>query len=172
MSSFPIPDILVFGVIVGCMVLSAMRGAISEIGSLVAWVVAFFAAKLLAVPFSDIAFASFQPRILAVALSFVSLFFIALLLQKFLRSLLSGTVSAVGLGFVNRILGAVFGVLKGLLIATVVVMEASKTDLPETEEWQSAYSVPYLQSLSENILTRIQNGSSASDEEVGDGSIE
>lgn len=152
MNSLPIADLLVSAVIAACIVLSAMRGVIAEAGSMVAWVVAFFFAKLFAASFAEIAFASFQPRLFALALSFISLFILACLIQKILRSLLTGAVSAVGLGFANRILGGVFGALKGILIITLLVMLASKTDLPDTEEWRQSYTVPFFVSLSEAVL--------------------
>lgn len=152
MNSLPIADLLVSAVIAACIVISTMRGVITEAGSMAAWVVSFFFAKLFAAPFADIAFASFQPRLFALALSFISLFVIACLIQKILRSLLTGAVSAVGLGFANRILGGVFGALKGILIITLLVMLASKTDLPDTEEWRQSYTLPFFVSLSEAVL--------------------
>ena len=69
-----------------------------------------------------------------------------------LRSLLTQAVSAVGLGFANRILGGVFGAAKGILIVTLLVMPASKTDLPDTEEWRQSYTLPFFVSLSEAVL--------------------
>lgn len=161
MNSLPIADLLVSAVIAACIVLSAMRGVIAEAGSMVAWVVAFFFAKLFAAPFADIAFASFQPRLFALALSFISLFILACLIQKILRSLLTGAVSAVGLGFANRILGGVFGALKGILIVTLLIMLASKTNLPDTEEWRRSYTVPFFVSLSETVLNHADDSDGA-----------
>ncbi|WP_250313739.1 CvpA family protein [Neisseria sp. Marseille-Q6792] len=161
MNSLPIADLLVSAVIAACIVLSAMRGVIAEAGSMVAWVVAFFFAKLFAASFADIAFASFQPRLFALALSFISLFVIACLIQKILRSLLTQAVSSVGLGFANRILGGVFGALKGVLIVTLLVMLASKTDLPDTEEWRRSYTVPFFVSLSETVLNHADDSDGA-----------
>lgn len=161
MNSLPIADLLVSAVIAACIVLSAMRGVIAEAGSMVAWVVAFFFAKLFAASFADIAFASFQPRLFALALSFISLFVIACLIQKILRSLLTGAVSAVGLGFANRILGGVFGALKGILIVTLLIMLASKTNLPDTEEWRRSYTVPFFVSLSETVLNHADDSDGA-----------
>lgn len=152
MNSFPMVDIAAFAVIAVCIVMSMMRGVIAEAGSAVAWIIAFFFAKLFAVPFAETAFASFQPRLFALALSFITLFVLACLIQKFIRSLLTGAVSAVGLGFANRILGGVFGAAKGMLIITLLVMLASKTDLPDTEEWQKSYSIPMFETLAQTVL--------------------
>ena len=99
MNNLPVADILIFAIIAACIVISTMRGVIAEAGSMVAWVVSFFFAKFFAASFAEIAFASFQPRLFALALSFISLFILAYLIQKILRSLLTQAVSSVGLGY-------------------------------------------------------------------------
>ena len=149
MNDIPLADILAFGVIAACIVMSMIRGVIAEAGSLFAWVISFLLAKTFAVPFSEVAFKSIQPRALGVAISFVVIFFLARFLQQFLRTILTNAASSMGLGSVNRVLGGVFGAAKGVLLVTLAVMVCAHTDLPETEDWQSSYSIPYFQSLSE-----------------------
>ena len=95
MSNIPLADLLAFGVIAACIIMSLMRGVIAEISSLITWIVAFFIAKWFAVPFSEIAFKSFEPQALGVALAFIMLFIAAWLVQRFLRSLLTAGVSAI-----------------------------------------------------------------------------
>jgi len=74
------------------------------------------------------------------------------MLQKLARSLLSSLMSAVGLGSINRLLGGVFGAVKGVILVTLAVMVFSHTDLPKTEEWQSSYTIPYFESLSDAAM--------------------
>ena len=64
-------------------------------------------------------FKSVEPHALAVAMGFAAVFFLAWLLQKLARSLLSSLVSAVGLGSINRLLGGVFGAVKGVILVTL-----------------------------------------------------
>lgn len=63
----------------------------------------------------------------------------------FLRSLLTGAIKAIGLGGVNRFLGAVFGLLRGFAVVTLVVLVCAFTDLPKSDEWQNAYSSPFFE---------------------------
>ena len=142
-------DILAFGLIGICIIISMMRGLIVEVASLVTWVAAFIVAKVFAVPFSEIAFNSFEPQALRVALSFVTLFFAAWLVQHFLRSLLTSAVKASGLGGVNRLLGGLFGAIKGILLVTLAVTVCSFTDLPRTEGWQHSLSAEYFETLAQ-----------------------
>lgn len=62
MSNIPLADLLAFGVIAACIIMSLMRGVIAEISSLITWIVAFFIAKWFAVPFSEIAFKSLSRK--------------------------------------------------------------------------------------------------------------
>lgn len=140
-------DILALGIIGICVIVSMVRGVISEAASLITWVVAFIAAKSFADPFAKIALKSFEPHGLAVVVAFIIIFFAAWLLQHFLRSLLTAAVSAIGLGSVNRLLGGVFGAAKGILIVTLAVLVCSFTDLPKTDGWHRSVSAYYFESL-------------------------
>lgn len=142
-------DLLAFGLTGVCIIISMMRGMIAEIASLTIWIVSFVAAKTFAVPFSEIAFRSFESRPLAVALSFIILFAAAWLVQHFLRSLLTGAAQATGLGGVNRLLGGAFGALKGILLVTVAVIVCSFTDLPQTDGWRQSVSAGYFEALAQ-----------------------
>ena len=51
---------------------------------------------------------------------------------------------AIGLGFVDRLLGAVFGVARGVLIVVIGVLVAGLTTLPQQEWWQNAMFAPPL----------------------------
>lgn len=133
MSNLPVADLLAAAVIVICIIISLTRGIIAEAGAMVAWVVSFIAARTLAMPFADVVFKSVEPHSLAVAMGFAAVFFLAWLLQKLARSLLSSLMSAVGLGSINRLLGGVFGAVKGVILVTLAVMVFSHTDLPKTE---------------------------------------
>ena len=144
-------DMLAGCVILICVLMSMMRGAVAEAASLGIWVVAFFVAKGFAVPFADIAFKSFQP-LLAKGLSFVMLFFGAWLVQRLLLALMTSALSAAGLGGVNRALGAMFGAVKGILLVTLVVMVCSLTDLPKTEGWRRSFSIPYFEYLAQSAV--------------------
>ena len=51
---------------------------------------------------------------------------------------------AAGLGFLDRALGAIFGLARGVLIAVLLVLFAGLTTLPRSDWWQNAVSSPAL----------------------------
>jgi membrane protein required for colicin V production len=61
------------------------------------------------------------------------------------RLLLKLMLRAVGLGFVDRLLGAGFGVLRGALIVFVAVLIGGMTALPRAAWWRDSSLAPPLE---------------------------
>jgi membrane protein required for colicin V production len=136
-------------VVLSVMALSALlglwRGVISEILALAAWVVAFLAARGGA---DDVA-AVFVGRIaqaeVRLLVAYIVIVVGVLLIFAVARRLMSLLVTAAGLGLLDRLLGASFGVLRGLLIVLVAVMLAGLTPFPAATWWRDAVFSPPLE---------------------------
>ncbi|MDO4696596.1 MAG: CvpA family protein [Neisseria sp.] len=140
-------DMLVLGVLVLSAAVSLMRGLIAELLSLASWLTALVSARMFAVPFAEAAFPSVRPEALSVAAGFVLLFVAVWLVMKLLRSFLSAAADSAGLGGINRLLGCLFGLAKGVLLVTVAVSLCAFTDLPKTADWQLSLTAPYFEKL-------------------------
>src|SRR5205085_10659300 len=75
---------------------------------------------------------------------FAIIFLIVILIGALLGWTLSRAIRAAGLGFVDRLLGAVFGMARGVLIVVIGVLLAGLTTLPRPEWWQNALFAPPL----------------------------
>ena len=137
-------DLMVIGVVGLSTVFAFWRGFVRVTASLAAWVIAVLAA----LRFSD-RVGSLLPDlgetegtryVLAFALILVGV----LIVGALAGFLLSRLVSAVGLRFLDRLLGAALGFARGILIAVVVVLFAGLTTLPKKDWWQNALSSPAL----------------------------
>ncbi len=131
-------DYAVLGVLAVSMLLSVMRGAVRELLSLAGWVVAFMAAKSLAANFAPLLPASIEDESLRMSVAFVAIFLAALLAMGLVAMLASAMIKTVGLGLVDRLLGSLFGLVRGLLIVLLVVLSAGLTTLPQEPFWQKA----------------------------------
>lgn len=145
-------DILAAVVVLLCIVISMMRGVIAEVASLFTWIGSFIAARMFGAQFAEAFLTSIQPHALSVAVGFVLVFVAAWLVLYLLRAVLTGAAGSLGLGSVNRLLGGVFGALKGVLIVTFAVLVCSFTDLPKTEDWRRSVSAPYFETLAAAAL--------------------
>jgi membrane protein required for colicin V production len=133
-SAFDAIVLLVLGISV---LLAFVRGFVREVFSIAAWVVALILAFKFAgtgtqwVP-GDMGAAAKH------AIAFVVILVLALIAGGLLATLLSTAVRAAGLGFADRLLGAVFGFARGALLVLLGVLIAGLTSLPKTEWWQNA----------------------------------
>jgi membrane protein required for colicin V production len=113
--------------------------------ALVAWVAAFLAAR----EWAGWAGGNFAGMVaepaLRYAAGFVAVMAGVLVLFALGRWLLSLLLKAVGLGPVDRLLGAVFGLARGALIVLAVVLVAGMTALPKLRWWQEARLAPPLE---------------------------
>ncbi|QJQ52123.1 colicin V production protein CvpA [Vitreoscilla sp. C1] len=140
-------DLLVLAVLALSVLVSMMRGVVAEITSLITWIVALLAARLLSPILSQSLFTRVDSEIFAMVLAFIVVFVTTYFLLKISEKLLTSAVKAAGLGGLNKFFGAVFGLVKGLCIITVVVVLCAFTDLPRSEDWRKAYTSEMFQQL-------------------------
>jgi membrane protein required for colicin V production len=138
-------DYAVLGVIGISALIGLWRGVVSEVLALVAWVAGFMAARAWAEPVGS-AFATWigEPA-LRHATGFVVVMIGVLILFAVGRWVLSLLLKAVGLGPADRLLGAVFGVARGMLIVLVALLLAGMTALPKSQWWRDAWLAPPLE---------------------------
>jgi membrane protein required for colicin V production len=137
-------DYAVIGVFVVSLAVGALRGLVREVLSILGWVIAFLAANLLAGPLGPLMPQAIPSPELRVAAAFVAVFVASLIVTSLLGLLLSKIVKAVGLGGVDRMLGALFGLARGLLIVLAAVLLAGLTSAPKQSFWRDSASGAYL----------------------------
>ncbi|MDO8961190.1 MAG: CvpA family protein [Methylophilus sp.] len=140
-------------VIVGISVLiSLMRGAVREVLSLLGWVIAFYVARTyssLVVPLLPYDIPSEKLKMLA---AFVILFLAVLLVTSLIAIALATLLKDIGLGWLNRLLGGLFGLMRGLLVVVVLMLLAGMTQLPKDERWTNAMFSAPLEALVRTVL--------------------
>lgn len=123
--------------------LSLLRGFVREFVGLASWVVAAFAAKIYAVQVALMLPASIPNQGLRMVAGFAIVFLGILLLASLLAIAISELFKQAGLGWVDRGLGAMFGLARGLLIVGVLVLLGGMTSLPQDPRWRNAmFSAP------------------------------
>lgn len=123
--------------------LSVMRGVVREVLALLSWVVAFWLANMYTVQLEPMLPEAIPSESLRFLAAFVILFLVALLVMSLLTIGISELVKKVGLSIIDRALGAVFGLARGVLIVLVLVLLAGLTTLPRQSVWQNAmFSAP------------------------------
>ena len=135
-------------VVVGLSVLiSLLRGAVYEIVTLAGWIggVWFSAhfAPALGLRYLQ-AIDNTEMRLLA---AYAMCFVVVLLAAGIAASLLRLLLRATGLGILDRSLGALIGVGKGVALSLLLVALAAQTVLAQSTMWKNAVFIPPAQSL-------------------------
>ena len=138
-------DYVVLGAIALSVLIGAWRGVVSEMLALAAWVVAFLVARDQAAHVAAWLAEQITDPGIRLAAAFVIVFVGVLILFAVARLLVSRLLSAVGLGTLDRLLGAAFGVLRGLVVVLIGVMLAGMTTLPRAGWWRTALFAPPLE---------------------------
>lgn len=137
-------DYAVLGVIGLSVLLSILRGFLRETLSLAGWVAAFFVAKQYTLPLAPLLPQSIPGESLRLLAAFLILFLITLLISSLLAIALAEVFKKIGLGWLDRWLGALFGLARGVLVVSIVVLLGGLTTLPRETFWRNAmFSAPF-----------------------------
>lgn len=120
-------------------VVGVVRGLVTEVLSLLSWLIAFVLAQRLAplvAPWVTMGGASENLRY---AGGFVLVFVFALLAGALLIFLINQVLSVSGLRPIDRVLGAAFGAARGAVLLLAVVAVLGMTPLRESAWWLSAH---------------------------------
>jgi membrane protein required for colicin V production len=112
----------------------AWRGLVHEVLSLAGWIMAFLAANLLATPLSESFPANMRPEFRVVG-AFIAVFVGTLVLTTLLTALVTRFIRVSVLQTLDRWLGALFGLLRGLVLVVAFAMVAGLTALPRMPLW-------------------------------------
>ncbi|MDP3678320.1 MAG: CvpA family protein [Methylotenera sp.] len=149
MTSFDYAVLIIIGLSI---IFSVMRGMVREVLAILGWVAAFYVGRTYTdqiLPMIPVDIPTESLRVLA---AFLVLFLATLLLTSLLGIALSAIIRKVGLGWLNRLLGAMFGVIRGLLIVCVLVFLAGLTSVPQDARWRNAMFSAPIEALVISIL--------------------
>jgi membrane protein required for colicin V production len=138
-------DYFIIAIIVLSMLIGLWRGFLKEAIALATWVVAF----ILAFTFVEDAAAYLANYIgipsIRIILAFGALFLSTLILGGLVNILVAQIVQHTGLTGTDRLLGIVFGLLRGVALITVLVLLAGLTPLPKDPWWSQSLFLPHFQ---------------------------
>ncbi len=135
MTSF---DYLVLAVLAVSAILGLLRGLIKEILSLIAYIVAFIAAIWWGPVVSTWLERWLENPLLRAGASYAAVFVVVLLMVGLVNVTLGTLIQKTGLTPADHGLGAIFGLLRGMVFVLVLVALAGYTELPKEPWWQDA----------------------------------
>jgi membrane protein required for colicin V production len=126
------------------------RGLLYEVLSLLGWPIAFVLSKLFAgsvAPLLPIA-----QEVWRITAAYALLFIVALIAWSILARLTSRLLKSAGVAWTDRLMGGLFGVLRGALVVLVLAWLAGMTQIPEQPYWRGALTSKTLEDIA--LLTK------------------
>lgn len=135
-------DLAILGILTVSSVVSLLRGFISEVMSLVVWAAAFFIAATGAGVAAEQLLSGIELPQARLGVAFTGLFLLSLTIGGMITWLVRYLVQRTGLSSTDRLLGLIFGLARGVVLVTALVLMAGLTALPKTEWWRESKTLP------------------------------
>lgn len=141
-----LPDLIALSLISISVLISLVRGLVRELISVVSWVLAAW----LSIRYSNqiahyITFTEVQS--LRVFLAFLLIFVAMVFLGAVVNFMVGQLVRKTPFSAADRILGMVFGAVRGVLVLSVLVLLGGLTPLPKDDWWQQSYAIARVQKV-------------------------
>lgn len=157
-------DFSILTILLVSLLLGLWRGLVYEVLSLAGWPIAFVLSKLFANSIAPML--PMQQEAMRIAAACVVVFVVVLIVWGMLAWLLARLVKAIGLGWLDSVMGGLFGVLRGGLVVLALVWLAGLTPIPEQPFWRGAQTSKTAEDvalltkswLPDNIAQRIRYG--------------
>lgn len=129
-------DVVIIFVILLSALFSLLRGFVKEAISLATWLLAIWASAHFSSKLAPMM--PMDSEAVRQVVSFGILFVVTLLIGVLVNMVIAKFIKKTGLSSADRVLGVVFGLVRGALIVVVFVVIGGMTPLPQQEWWQSS----------------------------------
>jgi membrane protein required for colicin V production len=147
MNSLLWADWAIIGIISISTIVSLIRGFVKEALSLLCWVVAFVIARSFYTHLATLFDGIISTPSLRLLAAFVLLFVVALIIGALINHLISAIVKSTGLTGTDRMLGMVFGLVRGVILVVVIIALARLTPVKEDPWWSESVLIRHFEKI-------------------------
>ena len=140
-------DFILAAIFLISVILSFFRGFVREAISLVTWFLAFYLALQFSPALSGALHCVISHPKAAYAVSFVVIFIIVMILGGIVKRMAGEIVRIAFLGFFDKILGIIFGAVRGLLFIAIILFIIQLTPMHDSDWIKASALAPHFQSV-------------------------
>jgi membrane protein required for colicin V production len=150
-------DLALAGVLVLSVLVGLARGLVFEILSVLGWVVAYFAAQWLSAEVAAFVPIGAAGSALNQGAAFALTFVAALILWGLAARLVRLLISATPLSLPDRVLGAGFGALRGVVVLLALATVVALTPAVRAPAWRTSYGAAWLDAMLQELKPVLPN---------------
>ena len=140
-------DWICVAVLLISLLVGAWRGLVVEVMSLVSWLAAFVLSQWFAPDVAAMLPMAGAAEAARYAAGFVLVFVSTLFAGALIGFVVSRLLSTVGLGAINRLLGALFGLLRGAVLILAATVVVGMTPMKSSDAWQASTGARWASSV-------------------------
>ncbi|NQY44186.1 MAG: CvpA family protein [Legionellales bacterium] len=149
MSDFNVLDLLILVIIIASALMGLLRGFVKEALSVGAWIISTWVAVAFGDELSAVVSAHVDNKILILIISYGGLFFGTLIFSTIINFLISNVVKMTGFTFTDRMMGILFGILRGVVFIAILALAAKMLSFDDAHWWSSSEYIKYFNPISE-----------------------
>jgi membrane protein required for colicin V production len=140
-------DWILLAILLASLVMGAWRGLVYEVMSVIGWLAAFVLAQWFAADVAARLPMQSAGDSLRYAAGFVLVFIASVFVAGLISALLRKVITVIGLRPVDRLLGAGFGVFRGVILLLALTVVLQLTSMTQNDWWQQSKGGPVLTAL-------------------------
>lgn len=140
-------DIVIIVALLLSVLIGVMRGFVREVFSLITWIASFWLAYQFSGQFAHLFEPYVKDDMLRVWAAFLGVFIVSLLALSLVSLIIRSLLSVVGVGGIDRSLGAVFGAVRGGVIIAVLLTMVRVAGADEARLVGNSQLAPYFEPL-------------------------
>lgn len=148
-------DILICVVLAVSTIVGVVRGATREVLSLVIWIAGFWLAWRFGPQIAPLLAGWIPSSAVRLYTGYAGVFMAALLVGSVIAAVLARLVRMTLLVGTDRAVGALMGLLRGLVLVVATIMLASVNGVQASPSWRDSLIVPRLMPLADSVRTLI-----------------
>ena len=135
-------DYLILAILSISTLAAMLRGLVSEVMSLAVWVLALWISATTSGTVAATYLTGIEQSAVRLGAAYIAIFLLVLVLGGMLTWVIRRIIAKTGLSSTDRLLGALFGFARGLLIVFSAVLFAGFTAIPKQPLWQESLLLP------------------------------
>lgn len=140
-------DIVIPSIIAISALFSVMRGFVKEALSLAGWLAAFWIALAFSKDLADLFLTGISTPSLRMVVAFTILFVVTLVIAALINQFAAQLVKKTGLTGTDRMIGMIFGVVRGAVVVSVLVLLAGFTTMTQDAWWRESVLIDVFHEL-------------------------
>ncbi|THB73589.1 MAG: CvpA family protein [Gammaproteobacteria bacterium] len=144
-------DITILVILGVSVLISVIRGFVKEAMSLIVWIAAFWVAITFSVRLSGVLSQWVSDPMIQRIAAYVILFVATLIVGGIVNFIIGQLVKSTGLTGTDRMIGVIFGLTRGLVIVSALIILAGYTTLPQSDVWKQSMLIKQVEPAVEQV---------------------